>query len=82
MNRPGHVSPLMGADLIIVIFAVVVIGGLGSILGSIITGLVVGVVAALGALFFPQLKDTLVFVLMAVVLLVRPAGLLGAVDSR
>jgi len=77
-----NVSPLMGADLIIVIFAVVVIGGLGSILGSVITGLAVGVIAALGAVFFPQLKDTLVFVLMAVVLLVRPAGLLGVVDSR
>lgn len=77
-----NVSPLMGADLIIVIFAVVVIGGLGSIVGSVITGLLVGVVAALGAVFFPQLKDTLVFVLMAVVLLVRPAGLLGAADSR
>ena len=77
-----NVSPLMGADLIIVIFAVVVIGGLGSIVGAVITGLVVGVVAALGAVFFPQLKDTLVFVLMAVVLLVRPAGLLGAADAR
>jgi branched-chain amino acid transport system permease protein len=77
-----NVAPLMGADLIIVIFAVVVIGGLGSIAGSIITGLFIGVVAALTAVFLPQLKDILVFVLMAVVLLVRPAGLLGSEEGR
>ncbi len=76
------VAPLMGADLIIIIFAVVVIGGLGSIMGSILTGFLVGAVVAIGAVFFPQLKDTLVFVLMAIILLVRPAGLLGTAEAR
>ncbi|GAC1316132.1 MAG: branched-chain amino acid ABC transporter permease [Chloroflexota bacterium] len=76
-----NVSPLMGADLIINVFAVVVIGGLGSILGSVVAGFAVGVVTALGAVLFPELANTLIFVLMAVVLLLRPAGLFGTADN-
>lgn len=75
------VSPIMGADLIITVFAVVVIGGLGSILGAIIAGFMVGVITALGSVFFPPLANTLVFILMAVVLLIRPTGLLGSVEA-
>ncbi|MDQ3809415.1 MAG: branched-chain amino acid ABC transporter permease [Chloroflexota bacterium] len=73
-----NVSPVMGADLIINVFAVVVIGGLGSIMGAILAGFAVGIVTALGSVFFPQLANTLIFVLMALVLLVRPAGLFGS----
>ncbi len=76
------ISPEMGADLIIVTFAVVVIGGLGSILGSVIAGFIVGILASLGAAFFPPLTNTLAFVLMAVVLLVRPAGLFGSAEAK
>jgi branched-chain amino acid transport system permease protein len=76
-----NVAPLMGADLIITIFAVVVIGGLGSILGSVVAGFLVGVIVALGSVFIPPLANTLVFILMAVVLLVRPAGLFGNVEA-
>jgi branched-chain amino acid transport system permease protein len=76
-----NVFPLMGADLIINVFAVVVIGGLGSILGSVVAGFAVGVITALGAVFFPQAANTLTFVLMAVVLLVRPAGLFGTAEG-
>lgn len=76
------VNPLMGADLIIVVFAVVVIGGLGSIFGSVVAGFLVGMVAALGNLYVPALSSTLVFLLMAVVLLWRPAGLFGAEEAR
>jgi branched-chain amino acid transport system permease protein len=76
-----NVSPLMGADLIINVFAVVVIGGLGSILGSVVAGFAVGVITALGAVFFPPLANTLIFVLMALVLLIRPAGLFGTAES-
>jgi branched-chain amino acid transport system permease protein len=72
-----NVAPLMGAELIIVIFAVVVIGGLGSIRGAVIGGLAVGVISAVGEVFYPPLANTLVFILMAVVLLVRPSGLFG-----
>jgi branched-chain amino acid transport system permease protein len=72
-----RVSPLMGADLIIVVFAVVVIGGMGSILGSIVTGFGVGVVEGLTKVFYPEASNTVIFVLMAVVLLVKPAGLFG-----
>jgi branched-chain amino acid transport system permease protein len=72
-----RVSPLMGADLIIVVFAVVVIGGMGSILGSILTGFGVGVVEGLTKVFYPEASNTVIFVLMALVLLVRPAGLFG-----
>jgi branched-chain amino acid transport system permease protein len=72
-----QVSPLMGSNLIIVVFAVVVIGGMGSILGSIFTGLALGVIEGLTKVFYPEASNTVVFVLMALVLLVRPAGLFG-----
>jgi len=71
------ITPLMGADLIIVVFAVVVIGGLGSIFGSVVAGFVVGMLQAVANLYVPALSQVLVFVLMAVVLLWRPAGLFG-----
>ena len=72
-----QVSPLMGSNLIIVVFAVVVIGGMGSILGSIVTGLMLGVIEGLAKVFYPEASATVVFVIMVVVLLVRPAGLFG-----
>ena len=72
-----QVSPLMGSNLIIVVFAVVVIGGMGSILGSIITGLGLGVIEGLTKVFYPELSATVVFIIMAIVLLIRPAGLFG-----
>jgi len=72
-----QVNPLMGADLIIVVFAVVVIGGLGSILGSIITGFTLGVVEGLTKVFYPEASNTVIFVIMALVLLVKPTGLFG-----
>ncbi|MGZ6123931.1 MAG: branched-chain amino acid ABC transporter permease [Myxococcales bacterium] len=72
-----RVGPLMGADLIIVVFAVVVIGGMGSILGSIITGFVLGILEGLTKVFYPEASNTVIFVVMAIVLLVRPAGLFG-----
>ena len=76
-----NVSPLMGSEAIILTFAVVVIGGLGSIAGAIVAGFAVGVLASLGAVVNPSLENILVFALMAVVLLVRPAGLFGSVES-
>ena len=77
-----NVSPLMGADVIIIIFAIVVIGGLGSILGAVVAGLAIGVIGALArALGYPQLEYVLIFVVMAVVLLVRPAGLFGSAEA-
>jgi branched-chain amino acid transport system permease protein len=72
-----QVSPLMGSNLIIVVFAVVVIGGMGSILGSIITGLGLGVVEGFTRVVYPELSATVVFIIMVIVLLVRPAGLFG-----
>lgn len=72
-----QVSPLMGADLIIVVFAVVVIGGMGSILGSIVTGFGLGVIEGLTKVFWPEASNTVIFVIMAIVLLLRPAGLFG-----
>jgi branched-chain amino acid transport system permease protein len=72
-----QVNPLMGADLIIVVFAVVVIGGMGSIMGSIVTGFALGVVEGFTKVFYPEASNTVIFVIMAVVLLVRPAGLFG-----
>jgi len=72
-----QVNPLMGADLIIVVFAVVVIGGLGSILGSIITGFTLGIVEGLTKVFYPEASNTVIFVLMTIVLLLKPAGLFG-----
>ena len=72
-----QVSPLMGSNLIIVVFAVVVIGGMGSILGSIVTGLGLGIIEGLTKVFYPEASSTVVFIIMAIVLLVRPAGLFG-----
>jgi branched-chain amino acid transport system permease protein len=72
-----QVSPLMGANLIVVVFAVVVIGGLSSILGAILTGLGLGVIEGITGVFYPQASATIVFIVMAVVLLLRPAGLFG-----
>jgi branched-chain amino acid transport system permease protein len=72
-----QVSPQMGADLIIVVFAVVVIGGMGSILGSIVTGFGLGLVEGLTKVFYPEASSTVIFIIMAIVLLVRPAGLFG-----
>ncbi len=72
-----QVNPLMGADLIIVVFAVVVIGGMGSIMGSIVTGFALGVAEGLTKVFYPEASNTVIFVIMAIVLLVKPAGLFG-----
>ncbi len=72
-----NVSPQMGSDLIIVVFAVVVIGGMGSILGAIVTGFALGVIEGLTKVFFPEASSTVIFVIMAIVLLIRPAGLFG-----
>jgi branched-chain amino acid transport system permease protein len=72
-----NVSPNMGSELIIVVFAVVVIGGMGSILGAIVTGFGLGVIEGLTKVFFPEASNTVIFVIMAIVLLVRPAGLFG-----
>jgi branched-chain amino acid transport system permease protein len=72
-----QVQPLMGQNLIIVVFAVVVIGGMGSIMGSILTGLGLGVIEGLTKVFYPQFSSTVVFLVMVIVLLIRPAGLFG-----
>jgi branched-chain amino acid transport system permease protein len=72
-----QITPLMGSNIIIVVFAVVVIGGMGSILGAIVTGLALGVIEGLTRVFYPEGSATVVFVIMALVLLVRPAGLFG-----
>lgn len=74
-----QVSPVMGADLMIVVFAVVVIGGMGSILGSVITGFALGVTEGLTKVFYPEASSTVIFVVMAIVLLLKPAGLFGKV---
>jgi branched-chain amino acid transport system permease protein len=71
------VSPQMGADLIIVVFAVVVIGGMGSILGAVITGFGLGLIEGLTKVFYPEASNTVIFVIMAIVLLIKPAGLFG-----
>jgi len=76
-----QVNPLMGADLIIVVFAVVVIGGMGSIAGSIVTGFALGIVEGLTKVFYPEASNTVIFVIMALVLLVRPTGLFGREKS-
>jgi branched-chain amino acid transport system permease protein len=73
------VNPNMGSNFIIVVFAVVVIGGMGSILGSIVTGFGLGIVEGLTKVFYPQASSTVIFVVMAIVLLLRPAGLFGRV---
>ena len=72
-----QVSPQMGADLIIVVFAVVVIGGMGSILGAILTGFALGIIEGLTKVFYPEASSTVIFIIMAIVLLIRPAGLFG-----
>ena len=72
-----NVSPQMGSELIIVVFAVVVIGGMGSILGAILTGFGLGIIEGLTKVFFPEASNTVIFVIMVIVLLVRPAGLFG-----
>ncbi len=72
-----QVSPQMGADLIIVVFAVVVIGGMGSIMGSIVTGFGLGLIEGLTKVFYPEASNTVIFIIMAIVLLLRPAGLFG-----
>lgn len=72
-----QVSPLMGSDLIIVVFAVVVVGGMGSILGAIVTGYALGLAEGLTKVFYPEASNLVIFVIMAIVLLVRPAGLFG-----
>ena len=72
-----QVNPLMGADLIIVVFAVVVIGGMGSIMGAILTGFGLGIVEGLTKYFYPEASNTVIFVVMVIVLLFRPAGLFG-----
>jgi branched-chain amino acid transport system permease protein len=71
------VNPNMGIDLMIVVFAVVVIGGMGSIMGSIVTGFALGLIEGLTKVFYPEASSTVIFVVMAIVLLVRPAGLFG-----
>ena len=72
-----QVSPQMGSNLIIVVFAVVVIGGMGSIMGSIVTGFGLGLIEGLTKVFYPEASNTVIFIIMAIVLLVRPAGLFG-----
>jgi branched-chain amino acid transport system permease protein len=72
-----QVNPLMGSNLIIIVFAVVVIGGMGSILGSILTGLALGLIEGLTKVFYPEASSIVVFVIMAIVLMIRPAGLFG-----
>ena len=72
-----QVSPQMGADLIIVVFAVVVIGGMGSIMGAIVTGFGLGLIEGLTKVFYPEASTTVIFIIMTIVLLIRPAGLFG-----
>lgn len=72
-----QVSPLMGSNIIIVVFAVVVVGGMGSIMGSIITGYMLGIAEGLTKVFYPEASNIVIFVIMAIVLLIRPAGLFG-----
>ncbi|BAO29521.1 branched-chain amino acid ABC transporter permease [Sulfuritalea hydrogenivorans] len=73
----SQVGPLMGSNLIIIVFAVVVIGGMGSILGSVVTGLGLGIIEGMTKVFWPEASSTVVFMIMAVVLMIRPAGLFG-----
>jgi branched-chain amino acid transport system permease protein len=72
-----QVNPLMGADLIIVVFAVVVIGGMGSIMGAVLTGFALGIIEGLTKVFYPEASNTVIFIIMVIVLLIRPAGLFG-----
>src|ERR671932_1963302 len=73
-----QVSPLMGSNIIIVVFAVVVIGGMGSIMGSILTGFMLGLVEGLTKVFYPEASNTVIFIIMAIVLMIKPTGLFGA----
>jgi branched-chain amino acid transport system permease protein len=73
-----QVNPLMGADTIIVVFAVVVIGGMGSIMGAIVTGFALGIIEGLTKVFYPEASNTVIFVIMAIVLMIRPQGLFGS----
>ena len=72
-----QVSPLMGSNIIIIVFAVVVVGGMGSILGAIVTGYMLGIAEGLTKVFYPEASNMVIFVIMAIVLLLRPAGLFG-----
>ena len=76
-----NVEPAMGEKIIINTFAIVVIGGMGSIAGSVLTGFVLGIIQSAGAVVFPQISDTLIFILMVIVLLIRPWGLFGKPES-
>jgi branched-chain amino acid transport system permease protein len=71
------VNPLMGSNLIVIVFAVVVIGGMGSIMGSVLTGFGLGTIEGLTKVFYPEASSTVIFVIMAIVLMIRPAGLFG-----
>jgi branched-chain amino acid transport system permease protein len=75
-----QVSPLMGSNIIIVVFAVVVIGGMGSIMGAIVSGFGLGIIEGLTKVFYPEASSTVIFVIMAIVLLIKPAGLFGRVS--
>ncbi|WP_372000586.1 branched-chain amino acid ABC transporter permease [Tistrella mobilis] len=78
MAAPAYqVSPLMGSNLIIIVFAVVVIGGMGSIMGAVVTGFGLGLLEGLTKVFYPEASSTVIFVVMAIVLLIKPAGLFG-----
>jgi branched-chain amino acid transport system permease protein len=74
-----QVSPLMGGNIIIVVFAVVVIGGMGSIGGAIVSGFALGLIEGMTKVFYPEASNTVIFVIMALVLLVKPAGVFGQV---
>jgi len=75
-----QVKPTMGAEMIIVVFAVVVIGGMGSIMGSVITGFILGLLEGLTKVFYPEASNTVIFMIMAIVLFIKPAGLFGKVS--
>jgi branched-chain amino acid transport system permease protein len=72
-----QVSALMGTNLVLVVFAVVVIGGMGSIMGSIVTGFALGLVEGFTKVFYPEASNTVIFIIMAIVLMIKPAGLFG-----
>ena len=81
LNAPStNVSPTMGDAIIINTFAIVVIGGMGSILGSIVTGFALGIIATIGAVYYPPISNTLIFIVMVLVILFRPAGLFGTAE--
>jgi branched-chain amino acid transport system permease protein len=75
-----NVQPSMGDGIIINTFAIVVIGGMGSLRGSIIAGFALGIIASLGSVFYPPISNTLIFIVMAIVILFRPSGLFGTVE--